>query len=210
MLDSDSSARRVSVFMITLNEADRIGKSIAAATRISNDIVVVDCGSTDGTQNIAEAMGARVIYRAWDGYGRQKNFAQDQCKSDWVFNLDADEVLSEELISEVNEMFSGEGPSADAYTVKIVDVMPGRSAPRRFAYFYDPVRLYQKDKGAFSLSPVHDRVQLQGGVVCSGLKGKIYHFSIRSVGDQISKFNKYSDLQVDDLVSRGKKFHPGE
>lgn len=193
----------VSIFMITLNEADRIAETIRAASRVSTDILVVDSGSTDGTQQIATDLGARVVHNDWPGYGAQKNLAQQMCRHDWVLNLDADEVMSDDLVEEIRHLFDGAGPQADAYSVRIVDVIPGETAPRPFAYAFDPVRLYRKSSGKFSLSPVHDRVELQTGATRSGLKGKIFHFSMRSIGEQLKKFNDYTDAQILDLEAKG-------
>lgn len=196
----------ISVFIITRDEADRIARTIQAALRLTSDIVVVDSGSTDGTREIAQKLGARVVHNEWPGYGAQKNFAQELCNHDWVLNLDADEVLSDELISEIRSLFDGAGPQADAYRVRIVDVIPGETQARRFAYAFDPVRLYRRECGRFSLSPVHDRVQLHPDAVQSQLRGKVQHFSMRGIGEQLAKFNEYTDAQVDDIFSRGGHF----
>ena len=83
----------LSIFIIARDEADRIGRTIAAVRGLSDDIVVIDSGSTDGTQAIATDLGARVIERDWPGYGPQKRFAEEQCRHPWLLNLDADEVV---------------------------------------------------------------------------------------------------------------------
>src|SRR3712207_8537062 len=70
----------VSVFIIAKNEADRIGDTIRAVRHLTDDLIVIDSGSTDGTQAIAEELGARVIFNEWPGYGPQKRFGEDQCR----------------------------------------------------------------------------------------------------------------------------------
>src|SRR5690606_9758344 len=123
-----------SVFILTLNEADRIERTIEAIKTLFTDIVVVDSGSDDGTPKLATRLGARVIHREWAGYGEQKNFAQDQCRHAWVFNIDADEVVTTELCAELRDLFAAGEPELDAYRVRIVDVIPGEDKPRPFAY----------------------------------------------------------------------------
>ncbi len=194
----------LSIFIIALNEADRIGHTITAARSLSDDIVVVDSGSTDGTQAVAEALGARVIFNPWPGYGRQKRFAEDQCRHDWLLNLDADEVLPPDLAAEIGALFQTGMPPADAYKTRIAEIFPGEKAPHRFAYALAPVRLYRKSKGRYSLSPVHDRVDLEPDARVGKLKGTIHHFSVRSLGEQMEKLNAYSDAQADDLDARGE------
>lgn len=194
----------LSIFIIALNEADRIGHAIAAARPLSDDIVVVDSGSTDGTQAVAEALGARVIFNTWPGYGLQKRFAEDQCRHDWLLNLDADEVLPPDLVAEIAALFRSGAPTADAYKLRIAEIFPGEKAPHRFAYALSPVRLYRKSKGRYSASPVHDRVDLEPRARVGKLKGTIHHFSVRSLGEQMDKLNAYSDAQADDLEARGQ------
>ena len=193
----------LSIFIIALNEADRIGNTIAAVRTLSDDIVVVDSGSTDGTQAAAQALGARVVFNAWPGYGRQKRFAEEQCRHDWLLNLDADEVVPADLAAEIAALFAAGPPAADAYKIRIAEIFPGEAAPHRFAYALAPVRLYRKSKGRYSASPVHDRVDLADDARVGRLKGTVHHFSVRSLGEQMEKLNSYSDAQADDLDARG-------
>ena len=87
----------LSCCIIAHNEGDRIERCIRAARDIVDEVVVVDCGSTDDTVAKAKALGAKVFYNAWDGYGPQKRFAEDCATNDWILNLDADEVVTPEL-----------------------------------------------------------------------------------------------------------------
>lgn len=194
----------LSIFIIAQNEADRIGRTIEAARALSDDIVVIDSGSTDGTQAVAEGLGARVIFNPWPGYGPQKRFAEEQCRHDWLLNLDADEVLPPDLVTEIRALFADGKPPADAYKIRIAEIFPGEKAPHRFAYALAPVRLYRKSWGRYSPSPVHDRVDLLPGAKVGRLKGTVHHFSVRSLGEQMEKLNAYSDAQADDLDARGE------
>lgn len=193
----------LSVFIIARDEADRIGRTIEAVRHLSDDILVVDSGSTDGTQEVAAALGARVVHHDWPGYGPQKRFAEELCRHDWLLNIDADEVIPPDLASEIASLFDAPGPQADAYRIRIAELFPGESAPHRFAYALSPVRLYRKDRGRYSPSPVHDRVELVAGARVAQLKGTVHHYSVRSLGEQMDKLNAYSDAQADDLDARG-------
>lgn len=195
----------LSIFIITRDEADRIARTIEAARGLSDDIVVVDSGSTDDTQVIARRLGARVVVNDWPGYGPQKRFAEDQCRHDWLLNLDADEVLPPVLAEEIAALFADGMPAADAYELRIAEIFPGERAPHRFAYALAPVRLYRKSKGRYSPSPVHDRVDLAPDARIARLKGTVHHYSVRSLGEQMDKLNGYSDAQADDLDKRGAK-----
>lgn len=194
----------LSIFIIARNEADRLPRTIDAVRALSDDIVVIDSGSTDDTVVRAEALGARVIHNDWPGYGPQKRFAENQCRHPWLLNLDADEWVPPHLADEIRALFAGTGPAADAYEIRIAEVFPGEAAPHPLAYALPPVRLYHRDRGRYSASPVHDRVDLVPGARVARLKGIVHHFSVRSIGDQIAKLNAYADQQVADLAARGK------
>lgn len=195
---------QLSIFIIARDEADRIGRTIDAVRPLSDDIVVVDSGSSDGTETVAQRHGARVIFNPWPGYGPQKRFAEEQCRHEWLLNIDADEVVPPDLAAEIAALFEGQEPSADAYKLRIAEIFPGEPAPHRFAYALAPVRLYRKDKGRYSPSPVHDRVDLDPAARVARLEGTVHHYSVRSLGEQMSKLNSYSDAQADDLDRRGQ------
>jgi glycosyltransferase involved in cell wall biosynthesis len=194
----------LSVFIITRNEADRLARTLQAVGPLSDDIVVVDSGSTDGTQALARDQGARVIENVpFPGYGLQKQFAEDACRHPWLLNVDADEVIPADLAAEIRALFSKGDPPADAYRIRIAEIFPGEGAPHRFAYALTPVRLYRRSKGRYNPSPVHDRVDLAPDARVRKLGGTIHHFSVRSLGDQLAKLNRYTDALVADLETRG-------
>lgn len=192
----------LSVFVIAQNEADRIGDVLAAVRDLTDDLVVVDSGSRDGTQAVAEAHGAKVVHNAWPGYGPQKRFAEDQCRHDWLLNVDADEVIPPALSRSIRRLFEAGGPDRDAYKLGIAEIFPGEERPHPLAYTLWPVRLYRRSRGRYSPSLVHDRVDLAPGASVGRLKEVIHHFSVRSLGDQIDKLNRYSDQQAQDLELR--------
>jgi glycosyltransferase involved in cell wall biosynthesis len=193
----------LSIFLIAHDEVDRIGATIRAVRDLTDDLVVVDSGSTDGTQALAASLGARVIHNPWPGYGPQKRFAEEQCRHVWLLNLDADEVVPADLAAEICALFAAGEPSRSAWRIGIAEVFPGEGRPHPWAYKLTPVRLYRKDRGRYAPSPVHDRVALEPGVKPGRLRGVIHHFSVRSLGDQLDKLNRYSDQQADDLEARG-------
>lgn len=195
----------VSAFIITQNEADRLPPVLAALQGLASEIVVVDSGSTDGTQAVAEAAGARVIHHDWPGYGPQKRFAEEQCRFDWLLNVDADEVIQPDMAAALRALFAGGPPRPAAYGLNIVEVFPGEHDPHPWAFADAPVRFWHRSTGRYSASIVHDRVKLEPGVRPQPMKGRILHYCSRSIGHTMDKLNRYSDLQADDLDLRGRK-----
>ena len=195
----------LSVFIIAKNEADRLGRTLESVRHLSDDIIVVDSGSTDGTQALAESLGARVIFNPWPGYGLQKQFGEDQCRHDWMLNIDADEVVTEELATAITHALSSPDVAPSAFETQIVEMFPGEPRPHPWAFRLNPVRLYHRKVGRYSPSPVHDRVDLVAGTKVQRLAGIIEHRSIRSLGHELIKLNAYADMQADDLDRKGRK-----
>src|SRR5829696_1813733 len=106
---------KVSATIITFNEESHI-KAACESVAWADEIVVVDSESTDATRQIAEACGARVITNSWPGFGAQKQFAVEQTKHEWIFSLDADERVSDELRNSIQSLRDA-NLSADGYLV---------------------------------------------------------------------------------------------
>src|SRR4026209_136353 len=89
--------QKLSVVIVCKNGANVIGKTIKSFTGLTDDVLVYDNGSTDGTQEIVRQNGARIFEGEWNGFGKTKNTANALAKYDWILSLDADEAIDEEL-----------------------------------------------------------------------------------------------------------------
>lgn len=192
----------ISIFIITLNEERRLKNALSSVQNLSDDVVIVDSGSTDGTIQIARDFGAKCITRNFTGYGDQKKFAESQCLHDWVFNIDADEIVSEELANSIRSVFKKGIPELDGLRVAQTDVPAGRMTVPPFAYYRWPVRLYKRSHGSFNPSPVHDVVDMDPRARIGKLKGALLHHSFLNFRHQIDKLNRYSTMQAQDYVNR--------
>src|SRR5262245_43736751 len=115
---------KVSVTIITLDEADHIAAAITSAAW-ADEVIVVDAESHDGTAAIARAPGALVQTRPWTGYVDQKNYAASLASNDWIFSLDADERITPALAAEIRAIVGGNAPCR-AYRVPRVTFHLGR------------------------------------------------------------------------------------
>ena len=195
----------VSAFLISYNEAERIGKAILSVRDWVSEVVVVDSRSTDATRQIAEDLGAKVVEKDWPGYGPQKRFAEDLCQSRWLLNIDADEEITPPLAEEIAELFAKGEPQQDGYEVFIADLFPHEDKPPFWADGKWQIRLYDREKGRFADSLVHDAVALEKGARIRRLKGILHHRSQPSLRFAVEKMNRYSDLQVTDMQARGRR-----
>ncbi len=196
----------LSAFIIARNEADRISRPIRSVIDWVDEVIVIDSGSTDDTIAVAEKLGARIVHKDWQGYGPQKRCGEDQCRNDWLLNLDADEEVTEDLATEIRAKFSDNSyRDADGWRIMIRDMYAHETEPAPWAYGYNQIRLYDRRKGRFSDSSVHDTVRPVDGATIANLSGIMAHRSIRSLDFQVGKYNRYSGMQVEDMRTRGRK-----
>ena len=170
---------KISATIIAFNEATNIGdacKSLAWA----DEIVVVDSGSTDQTRQIAEACGARVITRDWPGFAAQKQFAVDQTDFDWIFSLDADERVSDELRASIAKLREEPEPGlADGYRIPRRSFYQGRWIKGGGWYPDYQLRLFRKARGSWEPRHIHESVKLDSAARVEKLSGDILHYSVR-------------------------------
>ena len=198
---------KLSVYIVTLNEEERLENTLKAASQVADEILIVDSGSTDRTKEISEKYSARLIFNKWKNISSQKRYAQNACLNDWVLSLDADEVLSEGLIEEIRDLKStGDIPSQNAYKIKIFAMYPGDKKPRFFANHYNLVRLYNRTQATMPDDLTHDRVVLQQDGRIIQLKNNIHHFSYISLTKIWYKYNNYSDELVKTAIETGKSY----
>ena len=197
----------ISVFIITKNEETRIEAILKAVKEIADEILVIDSGSKDKTCEIAAKQGAKVMFNEWNGYGQQKIFGENQCRNDWILNIDADEEVSPELSREIKNIFSSKIPKETAgFHIKIVNKFRFEKKPKKWAYYYNQFRLYNKNLAGFKNSAIHDSVNLKtaSSAKILQLKNIIYHQSFKSYSHWIDKINSYSQMQAIDSLKKNK------
>ena len=136
----------ISCFIIAKNEEDRIGKAILSVKDLVEEIIVIDSGSKDDTEMIVTNLNASFIFNEWQGFGPQKRFGEDQCKNDWVLNIDADEYLSNEIKKEIYKIFNNQH-NYNFFSMKITPIYPNWKKPRILSASHQCVRLYNKKFG---------------------------------------------------------------
>lgn len=195
---------KLSAYIVTLNEELRLEKTLRAVSKVADEIVIVDSGSTDKTEKIAKKFKAKFMYHKWKNISSQKNFAQNKCSNDWVLTLDSDEVLSDELIAEIKEI--KKNPTADAYKLKIKDMLPGDEKPRLLAKTYNLVRLYDRRKSNMPDDLTHDRVVLGEDATVCQLKSLIHHYSYVSLTQFWFKLNMFTDELVKVALKENRRY----
>lgn len=192
---------RLSACLITLNEEHNLPRALASLAGIADEIVVVDCGSLDRTQEIAREHGVRVITRAWTNFAEQKNAAAAAAVHDWVLSLDADEELSPELrkaLLDWKEKESGYSVYEFARRAWYVGGWINHSG-----WYPDRQRrLYRRDAARFS-GIVHESLQFEGKP--GRLAGDLLHYTIRSFREHEEKVERYTALAAEQMYADGKR-----
>jgi glycosyltransferase involved in cell wall biosynthesis len=192
---------RVTVTIITLNEAAHIADAINSAAW-ADEIVVVDSGSTDDTLAIARSKGARTETRAWTGYVDQKNFAASLASHDWIFSIDADERIPPALSSEIRTLLSTE-PPRNGYRVPRVTFHLGRWVRTTDFYPDYQLRLYHRRKGRWQGRYVHESVTVDGPA--GQLATELEHYSYRDLSDHLDRINSYTTLAARQMYESGRR-----
>lgn len=182
---------KLSVAIIACDEEKRIGDAVRSAS-FADEVLVLDSGSRDGTVDVARRLGARVVHQSWLGFGRQKQKAVDLCANDWVFVLDSDERITDELRSEVIRELRA--PTARGFKIARVNVFFRKVIKHCGLYPDYSIRLFDRLHGRFTEDIVHEKVIVDGPI--KALDSPMRHLAHESVESLIAKLNRYSSLNA--------------
>jgi glycosyltransferase involved in cell wall biosynthesis len=179
--------KSLSVVIVCHNEADIIGKTLESLKGLTDDIIVYDSGSTDGTKEIVKNSSARLIVGEWMGYGPTKKLATSYAKYDWILSLDADESLSRELLAEL--LLVELSDPKRVYELRFLNHIGDK--PLRFGEWGGDkhLRVFNRGTVLWNEAPVHEELVLPDGIKIKTLKGYVWHFTARSI-EQYEKKNR--------------------
>jgi glycosyltransferase involved in cell wall biosynthesis len=194
------SRQPFSVVIITKNAATQLDACLASAS-FADEILVVDSGSNDGTAELAAGRGARVLQQEWLGFGRQKQFAVEAARHDWVLCLDADERVSEPLRASILAALAA--PAKQAYAMPRCNRFMGRWLRHGEGYPDWSLRLFDRRRARWSDDPIHEKVLNDTPV--ARIKGDLLHDSAETLAGYLDKQNRYTSLQADALFKAGAR-----
>lgn len=200
---------KITATIITFNEEANI-RAACESVSWANEILVVDSESTDGTREIAEACGARVITRAWPGFAEQKEFAASSATHEWIFSLDADERVSEALRHSIEDLlYTNEERLADGYRIARRSFYMGRWIRGGGWYPNHQLRLYRRSKGEWKGAHIHESVKMKEGTRVETLSGDLLHYSIRDAEHHNRMIGeRYAPLAARQMFEAGRRTSP--
>lgn len=194
---------KISAIIITQNEERNIGRCLESLKDIADEVVVVDSGSTDGTEAICRAAGVRFEHHDWQGYSEQKNYANSLACHQWLLSIDADEALSPTLRDSLLK-WKKEEHDAGVYSFNRLTNYCGHWIHHCGWYPDSAVRLFPKD-GAHWDGLVHEQLSFNIPLSTFHLKGDLLHYSYYSVEEHASRQVRYATLAAKKAHESGKK-----
>ena len=187
----------LSVIIITKNEAFHIGRCLESVSW-ADEIIVLDSGSEDNTVEICRRYTDKVFITDWPGFGIQKQRALTHAQGDWVFSIDADEVVSPELKVEIQAAMIES--SFNGYEIPRLSSYCGKQM-RHGGWYPDYVlSLFKRETGCFTDDVVHEHIVVQGDV--GQLTVPLMHDAFINLEEVLHKVNSYSSLGAKKLYQK--------
>ena len=183
---------QISAVIITYNEEKNIRRCIKSIKPVADEIIVVDSFSKDGTRRICEEEGVKFIEHPFEGHIQQKNFAVEAASNEFVLSLDADEFLSDELISSIKGVKTS--GTHQAYSMNRLNGIAGRWIRSTDWYPDKKLRLWNKNIGKWGGYNPHDTVIVSPGTEVKHLSGNLMHDSYQTYEEMKAKAIQYAKI----------------
>jgi len=192
----------ITAIIPTYNEEDHINDVISSVSWCDK-VLVIDSFSTDRTEELARTAGAEVVQRKYDGPADQKNHAIGLVKTEWVIILDADERMTEKLISEVKDILSQDSPTHKAYWIYRRNHFMGKEIKYSGWQSDKVIRLFKKGACVYEAKQVHEEMECDSEV--GVLKHKLLHYTYKNFSHYMEKFDRYTTWSAQDRAAKTSK-----
>lgn len=193
---------KISVVLATFNEEKNIARCLTPLKEFADEIVIVDGTSKDKTVEIAKQFGARVLVRENPKiFHINKQIAIDMAKMDWIVQIDADEILDENLKKEIKEKIEDSG--FNGYWMPRKNYFLGRFLMKGGQYPDYTLRVYRNGKGKLPQKDVHEQAEVEGKV--GYLKNALLHYPYENFSSYFLKWTRYNSIFADQIREERKK-----
>jgi glycosyltransferase involved in cell wall biosynthesis len=194
--------------ILTLNEEIHLARCIDSLNGIADEVVVVDCYSTDATLEIAQSRRARVIQHEWINHAQQFNWALTQLAADtgWVLRIDADEYLTPQLLNEIRARLSGVAPEIDGAYCSRRMTFQGRLIRHGGVFPIRVLRLFRYGRGQCENRWMDEHIKVAGPTV--DFAGELIDDNLNTLTWWTAKHNNYASREAVDLLNLAYGFMP--
>src|SRR5574343_478701 len=194
--------------ILSFNEELHISRCICSLKNAVTDILVVDCYSTDRTVAIAESLGARGVQHEWLNYASQFNWALTQLAEDidWVLRIDADEVLSIDLVKQIHTSLPSLDSSVNGVYWQRRMTFQGRLIRHGGVFPIQVLRLFRYGQGHCENRWMDEHIKVTGKTI--NFNGEMIDDNLNSLTWWVDKHNKYASREAIDLLNLKYRFMP--
>lgn len=193
----------VSVVIVCKNGANTIAEVVKSVVPLTDDILVADTGSDDSTVQTAKAAGARVMQVAWEGFGETKNNTMAAAKYNWILSLDADEIMDNELLQQLNAIkFTDQ---KQVFELKFKNYLGDKLIQYGAWGGVKKVRIFNREKVYWNDEYVHEELILPIDAKKILVQGFVLHKTAASLEEFRSKMKVYAELNARRYYKKGKK-----
>ena len=193
---------KLSAVIITKNEATSIARCLQSLNGLVAEVIIVDAFSSDNTVQIAESLGARVVQKDWEGYSQNKNYGNQLAKNDWIISIDADEVITEELKSTIQQLTLEKDK---VYSINRLNNYCGQWIKHCSWHPDWNIRLFHRKTAKWKGDFVHEKLTLIENIKVVRLEGLLHHYSYQNSADHWQRIERYAQLSAQQLFQDGKK-----
>ena len=195
--------QKFSAVIICKNEEEHIGACLRSLQGVTDDVVVLDNGSSDRTREIVAGSGARLIVDRWQGYGKTKNQAALQAKYDWIISLDADEQLDDELKNYLKQA----SPQNDneVLVVRFKNFLGGKHLKWGEWGNDKHIRGFNRNSVKWDVEAVHEKLLLPASVNKKFADGYVLHYTAKNIQEYSEKMRRYALLNAEKYAASGKR-----
>ena len=194
----------VSVVIISQNEEKKIHRCLDSVKDIADEIIVVDSGSTDATEDICRSFGTTFVRQDWLGYAAQKNFADGLASCDLIFSIDADEALSEPLKASIKQLKGKALLDNEVFSMNRLNNYCGRWIKRCGLYPDNKIRLWKRGFARWERT-IHEWLEFQDEPKKTQLQGDLLHYSYDTPEGYRQQLFHFAELGAQSYYERHKK-----
>ncbi|HSZ71106.1 MAG TPA: glycosyltransferase family 2 protein, partial [Cytophagaceae bacterium] len=193
----------ISAVIITKNEEAHIARCIQSLLSITDDIIIIDSGSTDNTSGVCKQFPVVFQVKTWEGFSAAKNYGNSLAKYNYILSIDGDEEVSPSMQQAITALMKK--PMHAAYDLRFLTNFCGKWIRHGAWYPESHIRIFDKTSVKWE-GDIHEKLVIPATATIGKLKkGYIHHYTISNLSEYIEKINHYTSLHAEDYFKRGKK-----